>query len=224
MVKRYVGLLVFGLLLTAGCRTVQDTALPTDFYRVRQASRYGLPAQPVYVREQNDTLQFWQSHSTTPVVIPPERADELRFYRFEADVDVFTLPFKIRPARAAVPPQLNSNFNAALYLGRRIDFYRYRTEQISPTLARRRLLSQGIGYGVFAGIGSSVINSTVTRGLVTDEYEGVILDAGLAVIYDARVFNVGLAVGLDHLLDRNKQYWIYQQRPWFGVLFGLNLN
>lgn len=222
---RYVSiLLLVNLALIAGCRTVQDTTLPPDYYRIRRASDYGLPTKPVYVQGQNDSLQFWQSNQNTPVVISLDKADQLRFYRFEADVDVFTLPFKIRPARAGVPPQLNSNFNAALYLGRRIDFYRYRTEQISPMLARRRLLSQGIGYGFFTGIGSSLINSTVTRGRVTDEYEGVIVDAGVALIYDARVFNVGLAVGFDHLLDRNKRDWIYHQRPWFGVLFGLNLN
>jgi hypothetical protein len=56
------------------------------------------------------------------------------------------------------------------------------------------------------------------------EYEGVIVDVGLAGIYDARIFNVGLAVGIDSLLDPNRRSWVYQRQPWFGVLFGLNLN
>ncbi|WP_460984814.1 hypothetical protein [Spirosoma fluminis] len=96
------------------------------------------------------------------------------------------------------------NPNAALYIGWRI----VSQEQ----------------YGFFAGIGSSTINSTVTRGLVTDEYKGVIADAGFAVIYDANIVNVGLAAGLDHLSDRNQNSWNYHRRPWFGVLFGMNLN
>ncbi|GAB3494524.1 hypothetical protein GCM10027341_10800 [Spirosoma knui] len=221
---RTLGLVFVGLALMAGCRTFQDSTLTSDYYRVRKAARYGLPEKPVYVLVQQDTLQLWRPQATTPIAIPINKVDSLRFYRFEADVDVFTLPFKIRPARAGVPPQLNSNFNAALYIGRRIDFYRYQTQRISPSLVRRHVVSQGIGYGFFAGIGSSTINSTVTRGLVTDEYEGVIADAGLAVIYDASIFNVGLAAGLDHLFDRNQSSWIYHRQPWFGILFGLNLN
>lgn len=68
------------------------------------------------------------------------------------------------------------------------------------------------------------INDFLTRIPLGVEYEGVIINAGVATIYDARIFNIGLAVGLDHLMDANRQHWIYQHKPWFGVLFGLNLN
>ncbi|MBC3787787.1 hypothetical protein FHK02_4320 [Spirosoma sp. LMG 31448] len=148
----------------------------------------------------------------------------LTFQRSEVDVDVFTLPFKIRPAQGNLPSQLNANFNAALYIGRRIDLYNYRWQPVSPTFAVRQLRSRGFGYGVFIGLGSVAINDFVTRSPVGIEYEGVILNAGVAAIYDARIFNVGLAVGIDQLTDRNRHQWIYQQKPWFGVLFGLNLN
>ncbi|MBC8156218.1 MAG: hypothetical protein H7Z72_25305 [Bacteroidetes bacterium] len=146
------------------------------------------------------------------------------FQRTEVDIDVFTLPFKIRPAQAQLPPQLNSNFNAAVYVGRRIDLYNYRWKSVTPTFDVRRLQSRGFGYGLFAGIGSVSINEFVTRSPIGIEYEGVVLNAGIATIYDARIFNIGLALGVDQLLDRNRQRWIYQQKPWFGVLFGLNLN
>jgi hypothetical protein len=45
-----------------------------------------------------------------------------------------------------------------------------------------------------------------------------------AAIYDARVFNVGVAVGIDQLLGSDADYWLYQRKLWFGLLFGLNLN
>ena len=35
---------------------------------------------------------------------------------------------------------------------------------------------------------------------------------------------MGLAIGIDSLPDPNRQSWVYQRQPWFGVLSGLNLN
>ena len=100
-----------------------------------------------------------------------------------------------------------------MYLGRRIDLYNYHWKPVSPTLAVRSLRSRGFGYGVFAGIGSAALNDFVTRSPIGVEYEGVILDAGIATIYDARIFKIGLAIGIDYLTDSNRQNWIYQQNP-----------
>ena len=74
-------------------------------------------------------------------------------------------------------------------------------------------------------MGSAIINPDVTRQqTAVAEYEGFVVHAGAAAIYDARIFNLGLAVGADHLLGPDRRHWIYQRRPWFGVLFGLDLN
>jgi len=45
-----------------------------------------------------------------------------------------------------------------------------------------------------------------------------------AAIYDTWVFNVGVAVEIDQLLGSDADYWLYQRKLWFGLLFGLNLN
>ena len=83
----------------------------------------------------------------------------------------------------------------------------------------------GIGYGVFLEAGSTLVTSDVMRmRLTTADYEGLVLHGGLAAIYDARDFNIGVAVGVDQLLEADAPYWLYQHKPWFGVLFGLDLN
>lgn len=35
---------------------------------------------------------------------------------------------------------------------------------------------------------------------------------------------VGLGVGWDNLLDRDKDIWVYQSKPWYGLTLSLNLN
>ncbi|MBC6991517.1 hypothetical protein [Hymenobacter sp. BT491] len=182
---------------------------------------------------------FVQQHGDTLVFTPPATTEAARpvswYYRLQPehhvlllkrhfDVDVFTLPFKVRPPRAGVPVQLNTNFNAALYVGQRLDFYYLNSRRATPWRQAPRIRATGLGYGLFLGLGSADISEYVTQQQNTFEYEGMVLHAGAATIYDALNFNVGLAVGFDHLLGADGRYWVYQHRPWFGVLFGLDLN
>ncbi|GAB2519812.1 hypothetical protein GCM10027085_07080 [Spirosoma aerophilum] len=198
--------------------------LEADIYQLIHTGQPALENKKVYVTDLGDSLQVIIPARDERRLITRSTYQSWTFKRSEADVDVFTLPFKVRPAQGALPAQLNSNFNAALYLGRRVDLYNYRWQAVTPSFGVRQLRSRGFGYGVFAGIGSVALNDFVVRLPIGIEYEGVVLDAGAAAIYDARIFNIGLAVGFDYLTDKNRTQWIYQQKPWFGVLFGLNLN
>lgn len=211
------------LVLASSAAQGQDP-LGTGYYRVRKHQQLGLPNRRLYVVDTPDTLRLYDTKTDRQFMIPMHAQNRITLHRKEFDIDVFTIPFKLRSARGGLPPQLNSNFNACVYLGRRIDFYHLRQQPVAPRLMQRVVRSQGLGYGAFFGLGSATINEFVTAGKVPYEYDGVVVDLGLAAIYDARVFNVGLAVGIDYLADRNRQHWLYQKRPWVGVLFGLNLN
>ncbi len=136
------------------------------------------------------------------------------------DVDIFTIPFKIRPSVKDFPPQLNPNFSAALCLGRRHNYYKYRNINNEGA----KLFTRGIGHGVFAGLGAITMNPYVTSGAIGYEYDGMVMNTGAAVIYDAKKFNLGISVGTDILLDKNRKSWLYQKKPWPGILFGIDLN
>ena len=56
------------------------------------------------------------------------------------------------------------------------------------------------------------------------EYDGLALSNGIAGIYDNKKINIGLALGIDMLTDKNRANWIYQGKPWIGILFGITLN
>jgi hypothetical protein len=228
---------IIGLLLLSGCASVgqlsQLPQLPPGEYSVRatndSALRARAPRRLQYeVQQLGDTLRFDgydpanQPTQSFVYELPRRRYVLLQARRF--DVDVFTIPFKIRPARAGVPVQLNTNFNGALYLGRRLDYYRLSTHPGPRGRHVPTIRAAGFGYGGFVGLGSTFITGDVTRQTPGPEYEGFVLHAGAAGIFDARVFNVGLAAGVDHLLGPDGRVWIYQHRPWFGILFGLDLN
>ena len=68
------------------------------------------------------------------------------------------------------------------------------------------------------------MNPWVTENNISIEYDGVVWSKGLAGILAIDNFTIGLGLGWDYLTDANKKYWIYQNMPWLGLAFGLNLN
>lgn len=118
-------------------------ALQPDFYQIKHSNQPDLLKQKVYVIDSGDSLQLIIPAIDQRRFVQADSYRSWTFQRTEVDVDVFTLPFKIRPTQGGIPAQLNSNFNAALYLGRRIDLYNYRWKPITPSYAIRQLQSRG---------------------------------------------------------------------------------
>jgi hypothetical protein len=220
----------------SGCAVVGNvTQLDDDYYRlVRRESPDSLvravhAGTEFYVQQRADTLLLTPDTGPGgPVVTTRYRLQpthRVLLLRRRLDLDVFTIPVKVRPPQGGVPVQLNTNFNAALYVGRRLDFYSLRTKRTTPFGPTPHVRATGLGYGAFVGAGSTFITADVTRPRVTTaDYEGLVLHGGIAAIYDARAFNIGVAMGADQLLGADASYWLYQHKPWFGILFGLDLN
>ncbi len=208
--------------------------IPLDTYQVsaRQYNKLypngtqvaGQDALQVEVEQSDSTLKIIPvAKQLKPVDIKLKNIDRIKFHRNTLDIDVLTVPFKIRPSVQGFPQQLDANFDAALYIGKRRDNY-----SIENTRSKRSLKpvihGEGYGYGGFLGIGSVTMNPYVTRQTIDYEYSGLVFNGGIAGIYDAKKFNIGLALGMDLLMDKNRKNWIYQGKPWIGVLFGIDLN
>ena len=229
--SRAVLLLALPLLL-GGCAAVGRVAqLDDGWYHVPHlGGNDSLAArlqQLTYVQQRADTLLF-SPYSRRPrpttyaYALQPDHHVLLLHRTF--DLDIFTLPVKARLPREGVPVQLNSNFSAALYVGRRLDYYYLHSRALTPWQQTPHIRATGLGYGLFFGMGSTNVTDDVTRQHAGPEYEGFVLHAGAATLYDAHIFNVGLAVGIDHLLGPDRAYWVYQHKPWVGILFALDLN
>lgn len=230
----HVGLAA-GYALLTGCAVGSNVAQFNDgqYRLVRRLSPDSLvtataQVKRFYVRQRADTL----------LLMPLDSASRSSTYRYRLnasqpvwllrrhlDFDVLTIPFKVRPGQGSLPVQLNTGFNAAIYLGQRLDFYSLRTKRMSPFGLTPRTQYTGLGYGAFLGAGSTLINAGVTGQQVRGpEHTGFVVHGGVAGLYDARLLNIGLAIGVDQLLGADGRYWVYQHKPWFGILLGLDLN
>jgi hypothetical protein len=157
--------------------------------------------------------------------IPPvDGPANYRFRQNSLDVDFLTIPFKHRFRIGEFPRQFTTNLNGAVYLGYRSDVYvlHYPTNLLGKT--SRNITHAGFSFGVFTGFGGTAMNPWVTNNAINIEYDGVVWSKGVAAIIGLNNFSTGFAFGWDHLADRNRKVWIYQAKPWIGVVFGLNLN
>jgi hypothetical protein len=176
---------------------------------------------PINDRGLIDTFQacqFYYSDKSRPI------NESVSFHKRSFDLDVLTIPIKIRPAQEDVPSQFQTGLNLSLFAGYRTDQYKLKYEQNPFGRYKRKISHYGFSFGLFSGIGSSLIYPGSTADQVDLEYEGIIINSGIATIIAIENFNIGLAVGIDKLLDRNRRLWIHESKPWFGFAFGIDLN
>jgi hypothetical protein len=140
------------------------------------------------------------------------------------DLDVLTIPFKYRPSTKTLNTQLSNHLNGAVYVGYRSDTYELSYKSNPIGMVTQRVTHFGFSAGLATGIGSTPINPWVTDDNISSEYDGFVWSKAVCLLMGVEKLNFGLALGIDHLLDSNKQYWIYQGKPYVGLTVGLNIN
>ncbi len=206
------------ILICTACSTTSKFELTEGTYEFRQE---GLPFKRVdLLFDSNDSIRIFEK--SIPVAIKIDMPQYFRLKTF--DLDAVTVPFKFRPEASLLPRQLTTDFNGNIYLGYRVDRIKL-TYQNTPLGSRQKLKEIGFSAGVFGGLGTTFISPwTTTDPAFTDEYNGCILSRGLAFLVGVNNLTFGLGVGWDYLTDRDKDIWIYQNKPWYGFTIGLNVN
>ena len=140
------------------------------------------------------------------------------------DLGAISVLFKIRPTVHGFPPQMNTAFNGSVYLGLRTDIYKLKYRETPLHVYKKTQSHLGYSFGVFTGLGTELVNEFNTESGITIEYDGIVNLSGVVAIVGINNLTLGLALGVDHLLDKNKTIWIYTGKPWVGLSVGLNLN
>ena len=221
MFKKSIALILLLILLKA-CSSIKDSPkyqLSDGRYEYKQGEGNYKKAF-VYVKE--DTVSVFLEENLKQPVIPEPLKDQFLIKR-SFDVDVITVPFKYRPITSGLPRQLTTDFNGNVYFGYRVDRFRL-TYKATPLGWKKTYKHRGLTVGTFGGIGSTSVTPWTTNNQTTDEYNGFIFTRGLAVMAGLNNLTVGFGVGWDYLTDRDKNIWIYQNKAWYGLTLGLNLN
>lgn len=230
----FIGIVL--ILISSGCATVKTIArhdFDSGFYTVKKdgGGTYkayadvrddSIDIYPV-ITEGNKEIPDISTHNGSKIseVKPGSPFYKNTFIQNSVDVDLSTVLMKLRPSQKNVPSQLSYNVNAALYIGLRRDFYKmvpYKSPLKKETSFIRQL---GFDAGFFAGIGITPMNPWVTEGKVPIEYDGIVFQKGIAGFITIDRLSVGLSLGFDNLLDSNKKNWVFNQKPYLGLMIGI---
>ena len=215
-------------LLFSSCVTLQNNAkydLAEGEYKLKIDNK----KINCYIENIGDSIKITNLSSKISTNLP-ERIDiflpiKQRFIRPSLDIDILTTLLKIRPqVKEVIPTQLNTAFNGNLYLGHRTDVYQISYHKNPLGNYKRKINHFGFSGGVFVGLGNTIMTSTTTNNAITTEYDGIILQKGISGIIAVNKLTIGLSLGVDNLLDFNQDSWIYQNKPWYGLMLGLNVN
>lgn len=217
--------LIFGLF---GCATLQNNAkyeLANGKYKIKIDGK----KFDCYVENNNDSIIAYNLSNKIATSLPQKteiyRPIKQQFIKSSLDIDILTALFKIRPHTPDIlPAQLNTNFNGNIYIGHRIDIYEIKYYKSPLNIYQRHINHIGFSGGIFVGLSNTAMTPSTTNNKISTEYDGIVLQKGVAGILAINKLTVGLGIGFDNLLDKNHNSWIYQNKPWFGLMLGLNLN
>ncbi|MFN7313494.1 MAG: hypothetical protein ACK5UI_08430 [Bacteroidota bacterium] len=205
--------------------------LNSGYYKLKTENKI---ARNVYLDVTNEQIDVYHHINRQPdqkqfMTIPLNKTDStvfspMIFIKKSVDVDITSIVLKYRPSVYGLPAQLTTDLNMALYVGMRYDYYHIMSK--SDPLGRRshQIRNRGFDFGFFAGPGTTLISPFTTRNKRTDEYNGMIIQAGIAGFIESNIASFGLAVGYDYLLNPDRNIWIYNHKPWVGFVVGIALN
>lgn len=179
----------------------------------------------VQIENINDTIAvYYNAMQGINLPMYNSKQENIQFKKLSFDVDLITIPVKYRPSIKGIPNQLTTDINASIYLSIRNDSYKINYSKSISGLHKRKIHHVGFSIGGIFGIGNTLVNEHYTSSQITNEYQGIVLSKGIAGIVAINNYTIGLSYGSDQLLDKNRLFWVYQQKPWFGLTLGLNIN
>jgi len=234
IVKLFI--LVISFVMTAGCVPF-DKIYSHDFndgyFKLKSS---GIKPENIYLNVTDDSLKVYSVQkgnkfklSDTSAfyrvnlksIAPGNPLYNSTFVKTSADIDLSTVLLKFRPTTGNVPSQLSANVNGIFYTGFRKDFFKLKSSFSELHELSSFIRHTGFDFGLFAGIGISPVTPTTTMNRTVQEYDGVVFQKGFSVFGTYENMSVGLAVGFDNLIGHDKRIWIYNQKPWIGLVLGI---
>lgn len=223
-----------GLVCLTSCSVI-DTASRHGFYSDYYELSFGKnKAEKVYLDVGNEAINAYMvtenglddsvMMSLSFPLIDSLYHFPMTFKRKSLDIDLTAVLLKCRLPVDDHPAQMITDFNAALYAGWRTDNFWIRKEIDPMGKMRDQIIHRGYDFGLFAGTGATLIGPFSTNNIVTDEYNGMIIEYGLAGFLETDFASFGIAAGFDYLLSPDRNSWIYNNKPWIGLIVGIALN
>lgn len=232
--NKYIIIQVVVILTLSSCSTLEKSSIHgfnSGYYKLQSNPK---KAEPIYADITDDKLDVYHVTGKQPdknkfLTISLKPSDSLviapmTFRKNSLDIDLTSILLKYHPAIHGLSGQLNADFNVALYAGWRHDNFIIKGKTDPLGKRYNKFSSWGYDFGFFTGPGSTPISPFTTQNQITEEYSGLIIQAGFAGFIESNVASFGISTGIDYLMNSDKDVWIYTNKPWVGFIVGIALN
>lgn len=232
MHKLILPLTIASMAFIASCSTLDKASVHgfnSGYYKLND----GKVKEKVYVNVSDEKIDVHHQIENIPDKVPflsiaynsPDSFSvrPIKFSKKSLDIDITSILLKYRPAIYGLPQQLTTDLNIAFYAGWRHDQYKITTMKDPLGNRYSKISSLGYDFGIFAGPGTTPVNPYTTLNIIDYDYSGMIMQTGFAGFLESDMASFGVAVGWDYLLNRDRNDWIYQNKPWIGFIVGVAL-
>lgn len=232
-IKKYYFILVVLTLCLPSCGVLENASqhgFTSGFYKTKNSQKN---IERVYVDVMEDKFDVYHLTQNQPdkilFSIPGQTENNMPltrrvFTKKSIDIDLTSNIFKYRPSVFGLPGLLTTDFNAAIYVGWRHDYFIVSQKRNPLGKTVSRVSNRGYDFGVFLGPGTSTVGPFTTRNTREADYSGMIIQTGMAGFVESNLASFGVSVGLDYLLTQDRDIWIYTNKPFVGFIIGIALN
>jgi hypothetical protein len=231
---KHIVIAIWVIVGLASCNTLENASLHglnNGYYKFKSDNK---DSQNVYLDVTDEKIDVYHHIKHQPdkkqfLTIPLNTTDSaifkpMVFKKQSLDVDITSVILKYRPSIYGLPAQLNTDLNMALYVGWRYDYYHINSKKDPLGRSYLKINNRGYDFGFFAGPGATLISPFTTQNKRLDEYNGMIIQTGIAGFIESNIASFGLAIGYDYLLNPDRKIWIYNNKSWVGFIVGIALN
>lgn len=174
-----------------------------------------LTEQKEKIEERNDSFVCHEDNNFYFVISPSDFIDEYVQKSYfiwgssrsvYANVGTLIVPLKIRPELGSTPFDFTTDFTVGATIGAKVRISKYKPNYLS-------LIAVG-------GVTTVNIDSTSTRGYVSELTKQSAITPGLGLVMDIDGFQVGFITGLDFIGGQTGRSWIYNKKAWFSFGIG----
>ncbi|MFT7606631.1 MAG: hypothetical protein ACI8VT_004234 [Saprospiraceae bacterium] len=185
----------------------------TDKIFVSQSEKYQqsafakLKKQKAYVHPDDTGLYF-----------KLEQGEKFKFESRTTAISILTIPFRVRMDSGIDSIKASSDFklnNIELLLGFQTSTFEYKNNKL-----RHKKFMGGAYFGPTA---IKLTNNNSTFG-VDREITRLGITYGIAFLGSINSVNLGIALGAESMLGNNSSNWIYNNKPYIGIVGGFSLN
>jgi len=150
---------------------------------------------------------------------------KFKYTETKAKWQAVTIPFKVRFETEERPYNLTTSVNVGFTRSWKKIFHSYRpitkSKDSEPFATKTSQFEMGLAP--FLGITAVDLNSSNTNDVVTTNRKVFGVSLGIFGMVGVDDFDIGIGIGVDHGFSDQSSDWIYQNKPWVGLILGIDL-